>query len=170
MRIRVDSNGNRRWNKPKGVRYRTDGPALEYNNGHKEWWLNNKLHREDGPAIEWDDGGREWWFNDKRHREDGPAIEYADGTKEYYLEYREYTEEEYWKVVKNKEKSMSDFVQEHEDHSKCCFSTGIHEGLTVGQGELDQYGYWERPCPTCARKEEKNYPDKDPVWPFEEEK
>jgi len=39
------------------------------------------LHREDGPAIEWADGSKEWWINEKLHREDGPAIEWADGTK-----------------------------------------------------------------------------------------
>lgn len=53
------------------------------------------------------------------------------------------------------------------DHTKCRFSTGIHDGLTVGQGELDFYGYWEIPCYECARKYEKEHPDSGPVWPFE---
>lgn len=34
---------------------------------------------------------------------------------------------------------------------KCSVSTGIHEGLTFGHGKLDNYGYWEHPCPICAR-------------------
>lgn len=25
-----------------------------------------KLHREDGPAIEWDNGDKEWWVNGER--------------------------------------------------------------------------------------------------------
>ena len=29
------------------------------------WWLNGKLHREDGPAVEWPNGNKEWWLNDK---------------------------------------------------------------------------------------------------------
>jgi hypothetical protein len=29
----------------------------------KEWWLNDQLHREDGPAIEWADGTKSWWLN-----------------------------------------------------------------------------------------------------------
>jgi hypothetical protein len=29
----------------------------------KYWSLNDKFHREDGPAIEWNDGEKEWWFN-----------------------------------------------------------------------------------------------------------
>jgi hypothetical protein len=28
-----------------------------------------KLHREDGPAAEYGDGTKEWWINGKRHRE-----------------------------------------------------------------------------------------------------
>jgi NADPH-dependent ferric siderophore reductase len=28
-----------------------------------EWFLNGKLHREDGPAVEWADGSRSWWLN-----------------------------------------------------------------------------------------------------------
>lgn len=34
---------------------------------------------------------------------------------------------------------------------KCSTSTGICDGITHGLGELDQWGYWEHPCPTCAR-------------------
>jgi len=26
----------------------------------------NKLHRLDGPAIDWDDGNKEWWINSKK--------------------------------------------------------------------------------------------------------
>ena len=35
-----------------------------------------KFHRIDGPAIEWDFGGFDWWVNGKRHRLDGPAIDW----------------------------------------------------------------------------------------------
>jgi len=59
-----------------------------------------------------------------------------------------------------------DFVREDEDHSECLWSTGIHEGLTVGQGKLDDHGYWERPCGYCARKHEEEYSGCEEVWPF----
>ena len=36
-----------------------------YNGGTKFWQLNGKLHREDGPAFEWADGAKQWWMNDK---------------------------------------------------------------------------------------------------------
>lgn len=54
------------------------------------------LHREDGPAVIWNDGEKEWYINGERHREDGPAIIYANGIKEWYLDGRRYlTEEEH---------------------------------------------------------------------------
>ena len=33
--------------------------------GDKSWWLNGKLHREDGPAIEWANGSKAWFLNDE---------------------------------------------------------------------------------------------------------
>ena len=64
--------------------HRKDGPAIE-DNCTQEWYLNGKLHREDGPAIEWSDGDKFWSLNGKLHREDGPAAEYANGDKFWYL-------------------------------------------------------------------------------------
>ena len=55
------------------------------------------FHREDGPAIEYADGDKEWYLNGKRHREDGPAIEYSDGYKAWYLNGVYYTEKEFKK-------------------------------------------------------------------------
>lgn len=65
--------------------HRTDGPAIEYLNGHKEWFVNGLCHRIDGPAVEWDDGSKFWYIDDKLHRIDGPAAEYADGQKEWWI-------------------------------------------------------------------------------------
>ena len=75
--------------------HREDGPAIEYVNGHKEWWLHDKRHREDGPALEFASGDREWYLHGKLHREDGPAIEYVGGYREWYLNGVEYIEEVY---------------------------------------------------------------------------
>jgi hypothetical protein len=38
---------------------------------------------------------------------------------------------------------------------KCGCSTGIHQGLTFGSGELDALGFWQYPCPICAREWDK---------------
>ena len=43
------------------------------------------LHREDGPAMEWADGDRLWYLNGKLHRMDGPAIVTNGGNKTYYV-------------------------------------------------------------------------------------
>jgi len=72
--------------------------------GIKEWRnKEGKSHRTDGPAFEYEDGGKSWWINGARHREDGPAIEWVDGTKEWYLNGQKYTEEE-WKKELEKPK------------------------------------------------------------------
>ena len=71
-----------------------DLPAIEFANGTKVWYLNDKLHRSDGPAIERADGTKFWYLNGQLHRTDGPAIERAAGSKEWYLNDVELTEEE----------------------------------------------------------------------------
>ena len=34
-----------------------------YSDGYKVWCQNNELHREDGPAVEWTNGYKEWYIN-----------------------------------------------------------------------------------------------------------
>jgi hypothetical protein len=45
------------------------GTLYEYSDDNicflAEWFLNGKLHREDGPAIEYGDGQKSWYLNDK---------------------------------------------------------------------------------------------------------
>ena len=57
---------------------------------------------------------------------------------------------------------------------ECCASTGIHDpetsklsGLTFGAGRIDQFGYWEFPCKSCARAFEELHPEATPCWPFQ---
>ena len=70
----------------KGELHRTDGPAVEYADGYRAWYLNGKLHRVDGPAIERANGSREWYLNGRLHRDDGPAIERPDGTRAWWVD------------------------------------------------------------------------------------
>ena len=66
--------------------------------GHKFYYSDHEMrirHREDGPAIEWADGSKSWYLNGKRHHEDGPAIEWVDGSKWWYLNGQYFTEAEY---------------------------------------------------------------------------
>jgi hypothetical protein len=81
----TDDDGNRRWYNVQRQLHREDGPAIEWNNGTRMWYLNGQRHRADGPAIEWSTGTRAWWVDGLPHREDGPAVVWNDGTREWYL-------------------------------------------------------------------------------------
>ena len=67
-----------------GLLHREDGPALERNDGTREWYRYGELHREDGPAIDRSDGSYEWRRNGALHREDGPAFKDTT-TERWYL-------------------------------------------------------------------------------------
>lgn len=56
-------------------------------------------------------------------------------------------------------------VPKDADHSRCKWSEGIHECLTVGRGQKYEHGFWEFGCPTCARQHEKEHPEDGPIWP-----
>jgi len=44
-------------------------------NGNVHYYNNIELyHRLDGPAIEWCDGGKEWYINGELHKKKGPAV------------------------------------------------------------------------------------------------
>ena len=58
-----------------------------------------KLHRIDGPAVEWSNGSKFWYVDGKRHRTDGPAIEYSSGSKRYYLFGERYDDIEVFRVA-----------------------------------------------------------------------
>ena len=94
--IHINVNGTKHYysDREMEILHREDGPATEYANGGKMWYINGKCHREDGPAVEYTNGYKAWYINDKRHREDGPAVEYADGSKEWYINGKRLTEEE----------------------------------------------------------------------------
>jgi len=95
MRLKIDKEGNRWWFNSEGYYHKIDGPAVEWSNGNKEWFLNGKRHRDDGPAIEWSNGYREWFINGELHRIDGPAVEWNDGWEEWYLNGKFLTKEEF---------------------------------------------------------------------------
>lgn len=71
--------------------------------GNKSYFADREmkiLHRTDGPAMEWANGTKEWYLDDELHRVDGPAVEWADGTKEWYVNGAQYTEEEFENITK----------------------------------------------------------------------
>jgi len=48
-----------------------------YPRGSKHWYLNGKQHREDGPAVEYSDGDKSWWLDDKCYTESEHKAEMA---------------------------------------------------------------------------------------------
>ena len=63
--ISTTSRGSKFYYKDKEMTicHREDGPAFEYANGDRSWWLNGKCHRIDGPAVEMRNGNRGWYVN-----------------------------------------------------------------------------------------------------------
>ncbi len=81
----IDEFGNKFWRNKNGEFHREGGPAAEFADGYKKWYLNGKLHRKGGPAVEFVDGGKVWYLNGELHRVDGPAVDLANGDKEWWL-------------------------------------------------------------------------------------
>lgn len=48
-------------------------------------------------------------------------------------------------------------------HKGCSWSTGIHDGPTVGRGELNGSGFWQFPCWVCARRSEFEHPERGEI-------
>ena len=55
----------------------------------------------------YDNGDKQWFLNNKRHREDGPAVEYIDGTKYWFLNGTKYTEQEFNEKMNPSAKELS---------------------------------------------------------------
>ena len=81
------------------ITHRIDGPASEYADGSKYYYIDGKYHRIDGPAIESANGSKYYYIDGKRHRIDGPAVEYADGDKHYYIDGKQHSEQEHRQIV-----------------------------------------------------------------------
>ena len=113
----VSNTGTKTCRNAQGQLHRLDGPAVEWRNGSKEWWVDGFRHRSDGPSLVYNDGHMEWHLRGMRHREDGPAIIYNDGAMEWFIidvHYR--TKEEYFDALSDEAKSKclfsKDFLNE----------------------------------------------------------
>ena len=62
---------------------------------------------------------------------------------------------------------MTDKPNECISGGQCMVSTGIHEDLTFGTGNLDANGFWEHGCEACARRSEiRDGKRRGSYWPF----
>ena len=68
-----------------GKLHNEHGPAILYENGHTEFWVNGDKHHDHGPAVILIDGTHKWYLNGKRHRPDGPAVDRPNGVQEWYI-------------------------------------------------------------------------------------
>jgi hypothetical protein len=53
--------------------------------GDRLWYQDNRLHRTNGPAVEYENGTKFWYQNNERHRTDGPAVELPGGRNHWYI-------------------------------------------------------------------------------------
>lgn len=96
MKLEIEIDGDGTYHTLCKRNYKKDGTLLS---------VDRIFHREDGPAIEWSNGDKEWWLNGNRHREDGPAIEFTTGIKRWYYFGKQYyceDNETYLKIIKLK--------------------------------------------------------------------
>ena len=95
--IHINEYGDKFYHKDRKMTklHRLDGPAVEFADGSKSWYVDGKSHRLNGPAFEYSDGYKEWCIDGKRHRLDGPAVEYADGSKSWWVDDKRLSEEQF---------------------------------------------------------------------------
>jgi len=82
--IEIDDQRNTRYWKDYRL-HRIDGPAVEFSNGDKCWYLNGKCHRIGGPARIYVNNITEFCENGLLHRIDGPAVIHFNGRKEWWI-------------------------------------------------------------------------------------
>jgi hypothetical protein len=70
LKYKTDIYGTRVWRNDAGQLHRLDGPAVEYMDGYRSWWIDGRFHRLDGPAIEDPSIDDEWFVDDKPLSED----------------------------------------------------------------------------------------------------
>jgi hypothetical protein len=83
-----------------GKRHRIGGPAREYPGGAKYWYVDGNLHRLDGPAMVLASGNKWWYVDGRLHRTDGPAVEHTDGYKEWWVDDEQHFKQDFNKLIK----------------------------------------------------------------------
>jgi len=95
-RIEVDEYGNKQYLNDEGNYHRLDGPAVEWSNGSKRWYINGNSHRNIDPSSEWWDGEKRWYFKNKLHRIGG-LVSFYDGY--WFIHSKSYSKQEYFNKV-----------------------------------------------------------------------
>jgi len=73
-----------------------EGPAIEWNNGDKEYYYQGVKHRNVGPACVYVGNDfmtrHSYYVEGELHRLDGPAVEWRDYPNDYYIYGKKYSE------------------------------------------------------------------------------
>lgn len=81
---------------------------IEIDEDGNKFYLSDKemtiLHRENGPAIEWDDGDKEWYLNDIKYSEED-FNEKIKNSKKIVINGSEFTIEELNSLIETAKKS-----------------------------------------------------------------
>ena len=111
--VSIDKWNRKVWQNKKREYHRLDGPAVEFPNGHKEWWEYGNLHRLSGPAIEYADGGKNWYQNGLLHRLDGPAVMCDNGYKGWYKNGKKFKDKDaFFEALTGEEKKLALFSKD----------------------------------------------------------
>ena len=112
--IKIDKFGNKYWYNDKKQYHREDGPAVEWADGTKWWYLNGKEHRIDGPAIEDPDGTKYWWINGEYYSEENFHKKVAEMNINYEDELNSLKKrlEQLEKIIKEKDKIIEDKINQ----------------------------------------------------------
>lgn len=85
----IDKNGTKYYYNDEGKYHRTDGPAIEYSTGGKEWWVCGEKHRLYEPAYTNEYmGTKSYYIAGALYNLYGPAI----GDKRYFINSNEITD------------------------------------------------------------------------------
>jgi hypothetical protein len=77
---------------------------------------NDSLHRKDGPAIVWENGSQEWFINGVRHRTNGPAYTYTDRYQGWCIKGRRYyTNKEFQEAADLSDEDMIAMILKYGD-------------------------------------------------------
>jgi len=99
--VEMDTLGTIYYYNKEGQLHNLKGPAIEYPDDFKVYYVNGKVNRLNGPAVLGPNGYQAYYINDKLHRTDGPAKIYPDGRVEYWVKGKHLSKEEFDKLIRN---------------------------------------------------------------------
>jgi len=95
-KVEENHHGTKRYYNDKEQLHRLDGPAVEFKDGTKYWYINGNNHRNIDPSNQWQYRIKYWCFKDKAHRIGGPC---SSAFSWWFIHGKEYSKEGYYNKV-----------------------------------------------------------------------